>query len=157
MTSWAVQPSSWGNELKANAEFGHSFDRIQDIALDWATDQMEAMTIWKVGTVAEFKWMEVNAWWTHQLMICSSMILSSVIISWILTLIPNMTKINTKVRYWTNQQENPRLVSFPTYESALAILEDFSRLGWRAEIAPPHVWPTLQGSAPVGCCLWGVR
>ena len=61
MTSWAVQPSSWGNELKANAEFGHSFDRIQDIALDWATDQMEAMTIWKVGTVAEFKWMEVNA------------------------------------------------------------------------------------------------
>ena len=39
MTSWAVQPSSWGNELKANAEFGHSFDRIQDIALDWATDQ----------------------------------------------------------------------------------------------------------------------
>ena len=48
MTSWAVQPSAWGNELKANAEFGHSFDRIQDIALDWATDQMEAMTIWKV-------------------------------------------------------------------------------------------------------------
>jgi hypothetical protein len=61
MTSWAVQPSAWGNELKANAEFGHSFDRIQDIALDWATDQMEAMTIWKVGTEAEFKWMEVNA------------------------------------------------------------------------------------------------
>tara|TARA_B100000287_G_scaffold178962_1_gene168951 strand:- start:809 stop:961 length:153 start_codon:yes stop_codon:yes gene_type:complete len=50
-----------------------------------------------------------------------------------------MTKINTKVRYWTNQQENPRLVSFPTYESALSILEDFARLGWRAEIAPPHV------------------
>ncbi len=61
MTSWAVQPSAWGNELKANAEFGHSFDHIQDIALDWATDQMEAMTIWKVGTEAEFKWMEVNA------------------------------------------------------------------------------------------------
>tara|TARA_B100000287_G_C20470842_1_gene717157 strand:+ start:757 stop:912 length:156 start_codon:yes stop_codon:yes gene_type:complete len=50
-----------------------------------------------------------------------------------------MSKINTKVRYWTDQQENARIVSFSTYERALQILEDFAKLGWRAEIAPPHL------------------
>tara|TARA_B100001250_G_scaffold394776_1_gene399047 strand:+ start:103 stop:255 length:153 start_codon:yes stop_codon:yes gene_type:complete len=50
-----------------------------------------------------------------------------------------MAKINTKVRYWTDRQQNARLISFSNYESALQILEDFAKMGWRAEIAPPHL------------------
>ncbi len=61
MASWAVQPSSWGNELKANAEFGSDFDRIQDIAYAWAVEMGEAMTVWRCGTIDDFKWMEVDA------------------------------------------------------------------------------------------------
>ncbi len=207
MTSWAVQPSSWGNELKANAEFGHSFDRIQDIALDWATDQMEAMTIWKVGTEAEFKWMEVNAWSTHHghwptttptiptscltrngtltkngktKDMCSligslrhSTPWSSDRITQVIPLYPSQPissdeRINLRsshlwpfhpllflapmrncIRYWTNREpQRARLISVATYEQAIQTVEDFMNLGWRAEIAPPHIqW---NGTAPLG-------
>ena len=50
-----------------------------------------------------------------------------------------MTKCNTKVRYWIEPRQQARLISLATYDSALRIIEDFTSLGWRAEIAPPHV------------------
>ena len=59
MTSWAVQPQHGVTNSSKCRVWIHS--TASRHALDWATDQMEAMTIWKVGTEAEFKWMEVNA------------------------------------------------------------------------------------------------
>ena len=60
MTTWAIQPSSWGNELRSWAEYATTFFDAEDMAIDMATDQMENMTIWKVGSVSEFKWTEVR-------------------------------------------------------------------------------------------------
>ena len=60
MTTWAIQPSSWGNELRSWAEYTADFFTAEDMALSMAYDQMENMTIWKVGSVSEFKWSEVR-------------------------------------------------------------------------------------------------
>ena len=60
MTTWAIQPSSWGNELRSWAEYTAEFFTAEDMAIQMAYDQMENMTIWKVGSVSEFKWSEVR-------------------------------------------------------------------------------------------------
>ena len=55
-TTWAVQPSSWGNDLRSWAEYATTWEQIEDMALDMAEDMMEEMTIFKVGSVSSFKW-----------------------------------------------------------------------------------------------------
>ena len=62
MTTWAIQPSHYGNEVKIWADIFHN-DHFAD-AKRHAERQAELLgepiTIWKVGTVSEFKWMEVK-------------------------------------------------------------------------------------------------
>ena len=60
MTTWAVQPSYWGNEVKIGCVFTEDFASAEDTALDMATAYMDTMCIFKVGTKADIKWMEVN-------------------------------------------------------------------------------------------------
>ena len=60
MTTWAIQPSHWGNTVLIGAEFKNDFASAEDTALDMATDTMEKICIFKVGTKADIKWMEVN-------------------------------------------------------------------------------------------------
>ena len=55
-TTWAVQPSSWGNDLRSWAEYATTWEQIEDMALDMAEDMMEEMTIFKVGSISSFKW-----------------------------------------------------------------------------------------------------
>ncbi len=55
-TTWAVQPSSWGNDLRVWADHATTWEQIEDMALDMATEMMEEMTIYKVGSVSSFKW-----------------------------------------------------------------------------------------------------
>ena len=55
-TTWAVQPSSWGNDLRSWAEYANTWEQIEDMALDMAEDMMEEMTIFKVGSISAFKW-----------------------------------------------------------------------------------------------------
>ena len=62
MTTWAIQPSHYGNEVKIWADVFHA-DHFAD-AKRHAERQAEllgeAITIWKVGSISEFKWMEVK-------------------------------------------------------------------------------------------------
>ena len=60
MATWAIQPSHWGNQVLIGAEFKNDFASAEDTALDMATDTMEKICIFKVGTKADIKWMEVN-------------------------------------------------------------------------------------------------
>ena len=60
MTTWAIQPSHWGNQVLIGAEFRSDFASAEDTALDMATEYMERICIFKVGTKADIKWMEVN-------------------------------------------------------------------------------------------------
>ena len=61
MTTWAIQPSHYGNEVKIWADVFHN-DHFAD-AKRHAERQAELLgepiTIWKVGSISEFKWMEV--------------------------------------------------------------------------------------------------
>ena len=62
MTTWAIQPSHYGNEVKIWADVFHA-DHFAD-AKRHAERQAELLgepiTIFKVGSIAEFKWMEVK-------------------------------------------------------------------------------------------------
>ena len=62
MTTWAIQPSHYGNEVKIWADVFHA-DHFAD-AKRHAERQAEllgeAITIWKCGSISEFKWMEVK-------------------------------------------------------------------------------------------------
>ena len=62
MTTWAIQPTHYGNEVKIWADVFHA-DHFAD-AKRHAERQAEllgeAITIWKVGSISEFKWMEVK-------------------------------------------------------------------------------------------------
>ena len=60
MTTWAIQPSHWGNQVLIGAEFKNDFAAAEDTALDMAMDTMEKICIFKVGTKADIKWKEVN-------------------------------------------------------------------------------------------------
>ena len=60
MTTWAVQPHHWGNQVLIGAEFTSDFQTAEDIALDMATDSMEQVCIFKVGTKADIKWKAIN-------------------------------------------------------------------------------------------------
>ena len=60
MITWAIQPSHWGNKVLIGAEFKNDFASAEDTALDMATDIMDRVCIFKVGTKADIKWMEVN-------------------------------------------------------------------------------------------------
>ena len=55
-TTWAVQPTSWGNDLRSWADHCATWEQVEDMALDMAEEMMEEMTIFKVGSVSEFKW-----------------------------------------------------------------------------------------------------
>ena len=61
MTTWAVQPSDYGNEVKIWADVfdGSLFADAKRHAERMAEQLERPVTIWKVGTKAEFKWMEV--------------------------------------------------------------------------------------------------
>ena len=59
-TQWAIQPSYWGNEVKIGAELRSTFAAAEDTALDMATEFAESMMIFKVGTLGDIKWKEVN-------------------------------------------------------------------------------------------------
>ena len=62
MTTWAIQPSHYGNEVKIWADVFHN-DHFAD-AKRHAERQAELLgepvTIWKCGSISEFKWMEVK-------------------------------------------------------------------------------------------------
>ena len=60
MTTWAIQPSHWGNQVLIGAEMTNDFQTAEDIALDMATDNMEQVCIFKVGTKADIKWKAIN-------------------------------------------------------------------------------------------------
>ena len=62
MTTWAIQPSHFGNEVKIWADVFHGdhFAEAKRQALRQAELLGEPITIWKVGTISEFKWMEVK-------------------------------------------------------------------------------------------------
>ena len=60
MTTWAIQPSHWGNQVLIGAEFTSNFQAAEDIALDMATDNMEQGCLFKVGTKADIKWKAIN-------------------------------------------------------------------------------------------------
>ena len=60
MTTWAIQPSHWGNQVLIGAEMTHDFQTAEDIALDMATDNMEQVCIFKVGTKSDIKWKAIN-------------------------------------------------------------------------------------------------
>ena len=62
MTTWAIQPSHFGNEVKIWADVFHAdhFSEAKRQAERQAELLGEPITIWKVGTISEFKWMEVK-------------------------------------------------------------------------------------------------
>ena len=62
MTTWAIQPSHYGNEVKIWADIfdGSHFADAKRHAERQAELLGEPVTIWKVGSVSEFKWMEVK-------------------------------------------------------------------------------------------------
>ena len=62
MTTWAVQPSDYGNDVKIWADVfdGSHFPQAKAHAERTAEQLGRPVTIWKVGTVSEFKWMEVK-------------------------------------------------------------------------------------------------
>ena len=62
MTTWAVQPSDYGNEVKIWADVfdGSLFADAKRHAERQAELLGEAITIWKCGSISEFKWMEVK-------------------------------------------------------------------------------------------------
>ena len=62
MTTWAIQPSDYGNEVKIWADVFHNdhFAEAKRQAKRQAELLGEPVTIWKVGSISEFKWMEVK-------------------------------------------------------------------------------------------------
>ena len=62
MTTWAVQPTDYGNEVKIWADVfdGSHFPQAKAHAERTAEQLGRPVTIWKVGTISEFKWMEVK-------------------------------------------------------------------------------------------------
>ena len=62
MTTWAVQPTDYGNEVKIWADVfdGSLFADAKRHAERQAELLGEPITIWKVGSISEFKWMEVK-------------------------------------------------------------------------------------------------
>ena len=62
MTTWAIQPSHYGNEVKIWADVfdGSHFADAKRHAERQAEQLGRPVTIWKVGSIAEFKWMEVK-------------------------------------------------------------------------------------------------
>ena len=61
MTTWAIQPSHYGNEVKIWADVfdGSMFADAKRHAERQAELLDRPITIWKVGSISEFKWMEV--------------------------------------------------------------------------------------------------
>ena len=61
MTTWAIQPSDYGNEVKIWADVfdGSMFADAKRHAERQAELLERPITIWKVGSISEFKWMEV--------------------------------------------------------------------------------------------------
>ena len=62
MTTWAVQPTAYGNEVKIWADIfdGSHFPQAKAHAERTAEQLGKPVTIWKVGSISEFKWMEVK-------------------------------------------------------------------------------------------------
>ena len=62
MTTWAIQPTHYGNEVKIWADVfdGSHFPQAKAHAERTAEQLGRPVTIWKVGTISEFKWMEVR-------------------------------------------------------------------------------------------------
>ena len=62
MTTWAVQPSDYGNEVKIWSDVfdGSHFAQAKAHAERQAELLERPITIWKVGSISEFKWMEVK-------------------------------------------------------------------------------------------------
>ena len=62
MTTWAVQPTDYGNEVKIWADVfdGSHFPQAKAHAERTAEQLGKPVTIWKVGSISEFKWMEVR-------------------------------------------------------------------------------------------------
>ena len=62
MTTWAIQPSDYGNEVKIWADVfdGSHFPQAKAHAERTAEQLGRPVTIWKVGSISEFKWMEVR-------------------------------------------------------------------------------------------------
>ena len=62
MTTWAVHPTDYGNEVKIWADVfdGTHFPQAKAHAERTAEQLGRPVTIWKVGSISEFKWMEVR-------------------------------------------------------------------------------------------------
>ena len=62
MTTRALQPTDYGNEVKIWADIfdGSHFPQAKAHAERTAEQLGRPVTIWKVGSISEFKWMEVK-------------------------------------------------------------------------------------------------
>ena len=62
MTTWAEQPTDYGYEVKIWADIfdGSHFPQATAHAERTAEQLGRPVTIWKVGSISEFKWMEVK-------------------------------------------------------------------------------------------------
>jgi hypothetical protein len=60
--TFAVQPASFGSFDPDGAEWATDLDQARDIAFDWSADEGGApMIVWRVGTAAATRWLEVVA------------------------------------------------------------------------------------------------
>ena len=62
MTTWAIQPKSTGEFNDMICEFvATGFEAAADMAFNWSAELGEPVTIWRVGTISQFRWMDVEA------------------------------------------------------------------------------------------------
>jgi hypothetical protein len=62
MTTWAIQPKSTGEFNDMICEFvATGFEAASDMAFNWSQEIGEPITIWRVGTISQFRWMDVEA------------------------------------------------------------------------------------------------
>ena len=60
--TFAVQPKSFGSFDPDGAEWATDLDHARDLAFDWSADEGgAAMIVWRVGTKAPMRWLEVVA------------------------------------------------------------------------------------------------
>ena len=60
--TFAVQPKSFAEFDPHGCEWARDLDHARDLAFDWSADEGgEAMIVWRVGTVAPMRWLEVVA------------------------------------------------------------------------------------------------
>jgi hypothetical protein len=60
--TFAVQPKSFAEFDPHGCEWATDLDHARDLAFDWSADEGgETMIVWRVGTKAPMRWLEVVA------------------------------------------------------------------------------------------------